>query len=173
VIDWGDVPTWIQAMGTLFALVAIVAAWKVLGVERRRDAERQAAEERAQAAKVAAWPSVVRSDPADPGSAPAWGAAVRNASDLPIYQVHVEYQPIAPGRSQMAVISEVVPPGEWLLSGRMLYPGGAVYPGGTVTPGQRLRPNEPRPTSQTETSSSPSGSPTPRTEAGTGTGTGC
>ena len=41
--------------------------------------------------KITAWPSVVRNDPADPGSPPAWGATIRNGSELPIYQVHVEF----------------------------------------------------------------------------------
>src|SRR6266702_8523175 len=63
--------------------------------------ERQPAE---QAEKVTAWPSVVRSDPADQNSAPAWGATVRNASELPVYQVHVEFVPIERGRGRMTVI---------------------------------------------------------------------
>jgi hypothetical protein len=138
-VAWGDVPTWIQAIATVLALiaasVAAVVAWKVLGVERRRDRQRQGAEERAQAEKVAAWPSVVRTDPADPNSAPKWGAAVRNASDLPVYQVHVEYRPITPGRGQMAIVSEVVPPGDWRPSGRELYPSETRYPNPSVYPG--------------------------------------
>ncbi|RZU73489.1 HNH endonuclease [Micromonospora kangleipakensis] len=75
-----------------------------------------------QAEKVTAWPSIVLSDPADPNSAPAWGATIRNASELPVYQVHVEFVPIERWRGLLAVVIEVVPPGDWLVSGRKVYP---------------------------------------------------
>lgn len=75
-----------------------------------------------QAEKVTAWPSVVRSNPADPDSAPAWGATVRNASELPVYQVHVEFVPIERWQGMSVVIIEVIPPGDWNVSGRKVYP---------------------------------------------------
>ncbi len=75
----------------------------------------------AQAELVTAWPTVVRSDPADPNSRPAWGAQVRNASELPIYQVHVEFTPIDRGAGRSVVIVEVLPSGDWLMSGRKIY----------------------------------------------------
>jgi hypothetical protein len=74
-----------------------------------------------QAEKVTAWPSVVRSNPADPESAPAWGATVRNASELPVYQVHVEFVAIERGRGRKAVVIEVIPPGDWHITGHKVY----------------------------------------------------
>jgi len=91
------------------------AAWVAsLGETDRRPAE--------QAEKITAWPSVVRSDPADPGSPPEWGATIRNGSELPVYQVHVEFVPIVRGGGVSVVIIEVVPPGDWDVSGRKVYP---------------------------------------------------
>lgn len=75
-----------------------------------------------QAEKVTAWPSVVRNNPADPVSAPAWGATVRNASELTVYQVHVEFVPIERWAGIMDVVIEVIPPGEWNVSGRKVRP---------------------------------------------------
>ena len=56
-----------------------------------------------------------------PDSAPAWGASVRNGSELPVYQIHVEFVPIERWQGVNVVIFEVIPPGEWLVSGRKLY----------------------------------------------------
>jgi len=75
----------------------------------------------AQAELVTAWPAVVRSDPADPDSTPAWGAQLRNASELPVYQAQVEFTPIERGAGRSGVIIEVLPPGDWLVSGRKVY----------------------------------------------------
>jgi len=74
-----------------------------------------------QAELVTAWPAVVRSNPADPDSRPAWGAQVRNASELPIYQAQIEFVPIERGTGRGSVIVEVLPPGDWLVSGRKIY----------------------------------------------------
>jgi hypothetical protein len=60
---------------------------------------------------------------------------VRNASELPVYQVHVEFQPITRGGGQRAVVQEVVPPGDWRLSGRELYPSENLAPSGNLVPG--------------------------------------
>jgi HNH endonuclease len=85
-----------------------------LGEDERKPSE--------QAEKVSAWPSVVRGDPADSDSEPAWGATVRNGSELPVYQVHVGFVPIEWGRPTMTVVIEVIPPGDWHVSGRKVYP---------------------------------------------------
>jgi hypothetical protein len=134
-IALGDLPTWIQAVATVLALIAAsiaaVAAWRVLEVERRRDDERRqfederrATDERTQAERVAAWPSLVRSDPADPASPAEWSGTIRNASDLPVYQVGIEFEPIG-GGGLTVYMFEVVPPGSWSLNrDRVLYPGG-------------------------------------------------
>jgi hypothetical protein len=85
-----------------------------LGEDDRRPAR--------QAEKITAWPSVVRSNPSVPDSPPAWGATIRNGSELPVYQVQVEFVPIERGRGGMAVVIEVIPPGDWHISGRKVYP---------------------------------------------------
>lgn len=92
-LQWGDVPSEISAMATVFALgfasVAAVAARRTYRIESERDrvnsAARQAQEgfvRRTQAARVSAW----WEKSADDGS---WGAFVRNASEAPIYQVYL------------------------------------------------------------------------------------
>jgi hypothetical protein len=75
----------------------------------------------AQAELVTAWPAIVRSNPADPDSPSVWGAQLRNASELPVYQAQVEFRPIERGAGQSSVIVEVLPPGDWLVSGRKIY----------------------------------------------------
>ena len=35
--------------------------------------------------------------PADPASPPEWGGTIRNGSDLPVYQVAIEFEPIGGG----------------------------------------------------------------------------
>ena len=81
-----------------------------------REGQRQGA---GQAEKVAAWPRSTQCDV--PYSAPAWGASVRNGSELPVYQIHVEFVPIERWQGVNVVIFEVIPPGEWVVSGRKLY----------------------------------------------------
>jgi hypothetical protein len=117
-LNWGDFPTWVVAITTLLAFLAAafggLVAYELFKVETERDlkaaeersfaaADRQRteneraaqldAERRAQASKVTAWfhrftidrpmppRGVVRED--------TWGAAIRNASDLPILDVQV------------------------------------------------------------------------------------
>jgi len=125
-VRWGDVPTWIAALATVVAFAAAgwaaIAAWKVLAVERRRDRAQQAREERAHAERVAAWPSLVTVDPNDASSAEVWGVTMRNAGDMPIYQVRVERVPTVSGGGESHVIFEVVPPGEWLVNRGVMYP---------------------------------------------------
>jgi hypothetical protein len=110
-LSWGDVATWIGSITTLLALVAAtfagIVAYDLLKVENARDlaaaqarlqddadrrqanAERAAQREaarRAQASKVAAWFELYV---ADDQVNFVWGAAVRNASELPILDVRV------------------------------------------------------------------------------------
>jgi hypothetical protein len=121
------VPTWFGAGASGGALVAAAlaarAAWAVLRVERGRDEEEREAQKRVQAERFAGWASVVRSDPADSGSPSKWGASLRNASELPVYEVRVVYEPIASGYEvEDPADLEVVPPGEWMVTGHHLYP---------------------------------------------------
>lgn len=90
-------------------------AWVLsLGSDKRQPA--------GQAEKVSAWPHVVAANPSAAESPPAWGALIRNGSDLPVYQVHVEFLPIDPWHGSYVVVIELVPPGDWLVSGRKVYP---------------------------------------------------
>jgi len=88
---WGDIPTWVSASGSVFALgfaaVAVVVTHRTYRIESERDrvnAEARAAQEssarRAQAALVSVWWGESRDG--------RWGAFVRNASETPIYQVY-------------------------------------------------------------------------------------
>lgn len=117
-LSWGDFPTWVVAITTLLAFLAAafagLVAYDLLMVENKRDldaaqerllaaAERKRladertaqreADRRAQASQVTTWFAFY--EPADPdyptmaGGPPTWGAAVRNASDLPIFDVRV------------------------------------------------------------------------------------
>ncbi len=94
--QWGDVPTWINAITTTFALVAAavaaMVAYRLYQIESSREArtaeDRESVAEgrrRAQANKVAAW-----FDSKDAASK-VWGAVIRNASDLPIFDIQVRF----------------------------------------------------------------------------------
>jgi arabinogalactan oligomer / maltooligosaccharide transport system substrate-binding protein len=89
---WGNVPQWVSACSSLFALafaaVAVVATRRTLRIERERDrinTEARAAQEfstrRAQAALVSAWWGQSHDG--------RWGAFLRNSSEAPIYQVYL------------------------------------------------------------------------------------
>jgi hypothetical protein len=105
--DWGDVPTWAAAV---FALIAGLIAWRAFVVSQRayrvahqiyqieseRDEraaeerrERDKAERRAQADKVATW--LGRAAPATGVEPRVVGANIKNASDLPVYDVAVSF----------------------------------------------------------------------------------
>jgi maltose-binding protein MalE len=95
-MEWGDLPAWVSATSTLFALifaaVAAVAARRAYRIESERDQvnagqrrQQEAFLRRAQAALVSAWWSS-RNTPTDP---PQWGAFVRNASETPVYQARL------------------------------------------------------------------------------------
>ncbi len=91
--NFGDVPSWISALGSLlalaFAAAAVVAAWRTWRIESARDQvaaeqrdERVASERQRQAAMVSTW----WGQEAATGT---WGAFVRNASGTPVYQVYL------------------------------------------------------------------------------------
>jgi hypothetical protein len=113
--DWGDVPTWLGVL-----LVAAVAAFALLlylrEAERsgRAEAVRLDEERRAQASRVCGWYGR-----ADGPAGPVFGALLRNASELPVYDVVVEFHFTSPrldgsvwtlarGQSKR----RLVPPGE-------------------------------------------------------------
>jgi hypothetical protein len=132
-VGLGDIATWVGAVGTLATgIVAIaawragraaaVAAWEVVMIERRRDEGRQMEADRAQANLISAWQVPVLSDSGDPHSPLQWGFAIRNLSQQPVYQFRSTYVPMRDGAGQMNVIHELVPPGDWRLSGSELYP---------------------------------------------------
>jgi hypothetical protein len=104
--SWGNVPTWVLAVTMLLALVAAafaaLAAYELLRAESRRHAvmveeqrQREEAQRRAQASRVAAWygrwSSVVKGPgmTADHREWLRYGAIISNASDLPVYNVRV------------------------------------------------------------------------------------
>src|SRR5919199_284250 len=81
-IDWGDIPT---ALATLFAAGAVALAWHTYRNDRR---DRFQSAHRAQADRVAAWfipDGFSVFDHYDSA-----GVALRNASDLPVYNVRLE-----------------------------------------------------------------------------------
>lgn len=123
-LHWGDVPTWVLAATTLLAFVAAafagVVAYDLLQIERARDAtaaretqDKQEAERRAQASRVAAWYSTWEKQ--EPFTqvmrlGRRWGAVIRNASDLPVYGLHVSFGvPVAAGRRGDVAARRAVP----------------------------------------------------------------
>lgn len=84
--DYGDVPTWLATLG---AAAAAVFAAKAYRAEVDRDRRAELDLEQAQAARVAAWDDEI----IDLGGQNQWGldsiprVALRNASDLPVYDV--------------------------------------------------------------------------------------
>jgi hypothetical protein len=87
---WGDLPTWIAAIAAIGAGIIAYQLYRISEDDRRS----------AQAAKVAAWygsrqQTVMQrqegSVQSHPVSAPIWGAYLRNASDLLVYDVKVRF----------------------------------------------------------------------------------
>lgn len=112
-LSWGDVATWVVAITTLLAFLAAafagLVAYDLLKVENVRDmkaaeerllaaadrrqaererAARREADRRAQASKVTAWFELYHDDKYELIDK-VWGAAIRNASELPILDVRV------------------------------------------------------------------------------------
>ena len=102
LVQWGDVPGWITAVASIaaliFATIAARTASNLYRIESGRD--REAEEERRerqrerrseQASKISAW---YASRPDNNGSLAEpneYGAFIRNASELPIHNVHVAF----------------------------------------------------------------------------------
>ncbi len=101
--DIGSIPDWIEAVATVAAFAAAVSAARYAAsaftLEREREAQRLDAERRAQASLVAAWPTrflpyvenmrdgTWRTVAGVSGAE----AAIRNASDIPVTSVHVDF----------------------------------------------------------------------------------
>jgi hypothetical protein len=116
-LDWGDVPTWVSASISLLALMAATAAavgaFRLYSVERankqRAEAEiaqRAVEQRRTQAAQVACWMGSVH-DRAGRGSVLV--VNLRNASELPVYDVMIE---VTANTSEPTLVTlPVLPPG--------------------------------------------------------------
>jgi hypothetical protein len=106
-LDLGDVPTWLATIGAAFAAAF---AFRALRVEQRRDDRQEIADASAQAEQVAAW--VAENVQQRPGGARAktMVVALRNASDLPAYDVTLTVLAIG-GSTDLETIP-VLPPGE-------------------------------------------------------------
>lgn len=94
---WGDIPTW---LATIAATAAGIVAYSVYRIEAQRDRISDAERRSTQAAKIAAWygsrPQHVTRRIGDSvqtstSPEPVWGAFLRNASDLPVSDVTVEF----------------------------------------------------------------------------------
>ena len=101
---WGDIPTWIA---TIAATVAGTIAYRVYRIEARRDQISDEERRGAQASKIAAWYGYRTESVIDTSRVqainvekPIWGAYLRNASDLPVYDLTVRFY--FPGTSESA-----------------------------------------------------------------------
>lgn len=115
---WGDIPTW---LATAAATAAGAVAYRVYQVEKQRDLVSDEERRGAQAAKIAAWYGFVLQDVTrrrensvqqDTESEPVWGAFLRNASDLPVYDVIVTYKYPSSGEQVDNVVEVVLPPND-------------------------------------------------------------
>jgi hypothetical protein len=112
-VQWGDVPTWLASVG---AVVAGGLAFKVYRIEGKRDRKAEEDQRRLQAARVSGWFGLISWQPDLPGG-PArqfWKAKVRNLSDLPIYDVQIEFHKTAmqSGAPFNREVVAVLPPGD-------------------------------------------------------------
>jgi hypothetical protein len=87
-IDWGDVPTWIGAIGTVLAVLAAiyagVQAKRVYLIERRRDHQAEDDRRRTQAVAISGWVT----ESTGHSAASEWPIlAIMNASTLPVYDL--------------------------------------------------------------------------------------
>ncbi|GII24611.1 hypothetical protein [Planosporangium mesophilum] len=99
-MDWGDVPSWALVVVSSCALVlaALAARWSyrafltASAAATRADEARREAGERQQARLVAAWPISERETFQKAIERGVVGAAIRNASPMPIYNVEIVYR---------------------------------------------------------------------------------
>jgi hypothetical protein len=125
--EWGTVPDWVTAFGTLAAFaVALRLLAKELTARREYEEDRR----REQASRVACWVGVVVEDPYSPPApwaseigTPKVAAVLNNGSEEPVYycRVHLELDPAGigtfwEGDRRLTLAERVVPPG------RMEYP---------------------------------------------------
>ncbi|MFC5061620.1 hypothetical protein [Actinomycetospora atypica] len=78
LLDFGDVPGWIEAIATSLAFAGTTS---LLWIESRRRREERRAQTESQASKVAHW--------LDKSEAGEWSLKYRNASDVPVYRIRV------------------------------------------------------------------------------------
>jgi maltose-binding protein MalE len=119
-INWGDVPNWLSASVSLaalsFAVAAVLVARRTYQRESERDlvnaeARRKQDEfvRRAQAALVSAW--WAKEDVHLTGKAESsWAVHLRNASDTPVYKVHVTIVGMGSHAKRIAFELPLVPP---------------------------------------------------------------
>jgi hypothetical protein len=118
-MSWGDMPSWalvvVSACALVFALRA--ARWShqafmtsTVAAERAEQA-RQLAEERAQALLIAAWPISERETFQKAIARGVVGAAIRNASPMPIYHVEIVYRDVGAAWSATRRL-HIVPPAD-------------------------------------------------------------
>lgn len=114
-VGWGDIPGWLSAFGSVFALVfaavAVVVTRRMYQIESERDrvnAKARRVQEsfvrRAQAALVSAWWGESRDG--------RWGAFVRNASETPVYQAYLTVMDLDDHSDGIKVHYLVVPPSD-------------------------------------------------------------
>lgn len=119
-IDWGDVPSWLSATVSLaaliFALVAVVVARRTYQLESERDRvnvearrKQDAFDRRTQAALVSAWWAKEDVHPAVKGES-SWAVHLRNASDTPVYKVHMTIMGTGSRAKRKAFELPLVPP---------------------------------------------------------------
>ena len=118
-VDWGDIPTWVQAIVSFLALVAAivaaVVAWRAFRLQRVQESRaleelthRLDEERRAQASLVSAW-LTQRAEGNIPDDVAC--VSVRNASLLPVYDVVAVIQTADTQIVSRAVAEwEVLPP---------------------------------------------------------------
>lgn len=99
-MNWGDVPSWALVVVSVATLVlaSIAARWAYSAfavsftAAERADEARREARERQQATYVAAWPISERETFQKAIERGVVGAAIRNASPMPIYNVEILYR---------------------------------------------------------------------------------
>jgi hypothetical protein len=100
-LDWGDVPTWLGVLlAGAAAAVALLLYLRDAERDRQAEADRRARLDEdppTQATRVGCWYGRAEGQIGPHQSpVPVWGAVVRNASDLPVYDVIVEFHFASP-----------------------------------------------------------------------------